>query len=67
MSVVPYCFAAVVSSTVRIIERYLSTSQDAERFLKHEINFKEATDDIVKNIHIYVGFIYKSCRLMWNV
>ncbi|CAF0824580.1 unnamed protein product [Rotaria sordida] len=38
MSVVPYFVAAV----------------DAERYLNHEINFKEATDNIVQNIHIYV-------------
>ncbi|CAF3688098.1 unnamed protein product [Rotaria sordida] len=54
MSLVPYFVAAAGSSTLRIVEMFFSIPKDAERYLNHEINFKEATDGIVKNIHIYV-------------
>jgi hypothetical protein len=54
MSVLPYVAAGAVSSVLRIVEKFLSTSSDAERLLRHEISFKEATDGIVKNIHIYI-------------
>ncbi|CAF5009962.1 unnamed protein product [Rotaria sp. Silwood1] len=55
MSFVPYFVTAVGSSTLRIVEMFFfSIPKDAERYLNHEINFKEATDGIVKNIHIYV-------------
>ncbi|CAF1353630.1 unnamed protein product [Rotaria sp. Silwood1] len=54
MSVVPYFFAAVGSSTLRIVEMFFSISKDAERYLNHEIDFKEATDGIVKYIRVYV-------------
>ncbi len=59
MSVLPYVAAGAVSSALRIVEKFLSTSSDAERYLRHEISFKEATDGIVKNIHIYIGIIRK--------
>lgn len=54
MSIIPYIGAAAISSTIRIIEKFLSTASDAERYLNHEIDFKQATDSIVKNIHIYI-------------
>ncbi len=51
---VPYFIAAAASSTIRILENFLSTSKDAQHYLNGEINLKQATDDIVKNIRIYV-------------
>jgi hypothetical protein len=55
MSIVPYFGAAVVASALRIVENvFLSTSTTAERYSNGRISFEEATDDIVKNIRIYV-------------
>jgi hypothetical protein len=54
MSVIPYLVAGVGSSTIRILEKIFSISKDAQRYLNHEIGFKEATDGIVKHINIYV-------------
>jgi hypothetical protein len=46
--------AGVASSAIRVYERFQPISNDAERYLEREINFEKATDNIVKNIRIYL-------------
>jgi hypothetical protein len=46
--------AGFVSGVIRIYESLQPIGNDAERYLKDEINFEKATDDIVKNVNIYL-------------
>lgn len=45
--------AGFFSSSTRVAENYLSITNDAERYLNGEINFEQATDNVVQQIHIY--------------
>lgn len=54
MLALPYIVAAGTSSLIRIGETWLPISKDAERYLKREINFEQATNNIVRKIRIYI-------------
>jgi hypothetical protein len=49
-----HLFAATASGTIRVCEKFLPISKNTELYLDGKISFKEATDDIVKNIRIYI-------------
>lgn len=65
MGFFPYLFAAAGSSTTRIAERFLPIQDNAERYLDRDIDFREATDDIVRNIRVYVALT--STKLVCDV
>ena len=65
MAFVPYLTAAAVSSSLRIAERFLPIQTNAERYLDREIDFRQATDDIVKHIRVYAAIT--STKLVCDV
>jgi hypothetical protein len=57
MLALPYIGAAATSSLIRICEGFLPISNNADRYMKREINFEQATDHIVKNIRMYTTLV----------
>lgn len=48
-----YVVVGAVSGTIRMFENILPISRDAQRYINGEIDFEQATDNIIKNKKIY--------------